>query len=261
MDCLIPLLRIFFENFKYLEPYCIILKHLIGNKMKGIICRSLKAYYYCPKNLTVPFLETSQWCCSKRGFVEDRWLCYAQLWAFCLRNFPYMTQFAPRKEIGKEKPTVREPSPALYQNLGHLAVTLGFRTPTALALESQDPERELAIQLLQKANPRLKSTNERKVTAIASVLKQSEDQDNSIRLPQFTSSKPLPADRRCGRPFDDDYRKDDDCLFIPYIYGSKVRPGANITPFFVKRDFFITFFGFKSFEVYLTSFLYMNLTN
>ena len=59
VDYLIPLLRIFFENFKYLKPYYIILKHLIGDKMKGTICKSLKAYYYCFKNLTVLFLEIS----------------------------------------------------------------------------------------------------------------------------------------------------------------------------------------------------------
>ena len=72
VDCLIPLLRTFFKNLKYLEPCCIILKHLIGNKMKGTIYKSLKGSYYCPKNLTVPFLKTSQWRCLKRGFIEDR---------------------------------------------------------------------------------------------------------------------------------------------------------------------------------------------
>ena len=41
VDCLIPLLKTFFENLKYLKLYCIILKHLIGNKMKGIIYKSL----------------------------------------------------------------------------------------------------------------------------------------------------------------------------------------------------------------------------
>ena len=86
-----------------------------------------------------------------------------------------MTQIVPQKEIRKEKPAIREPSPALYQNLSHLAVTLGFQTPTALALKLQDPKRELAIQLLQKANPQSKSTNKQKVTTIASVLKQIED--------------------------------------------------------------------------------------
>jgi Protein of unknown function (DUF3723) len=87
--------------------------------------------------------------------------------------------------------------------------------------------------------------------AIASVFKQLEDQDNFIQLLYFTSSKPLPANKRCRRPFNDDYKKDNNYLFILYIYGSKVCPSANITPFFVKRDFFITFFGFKLFKVYL----------
>ena len=59
VDGLIPLLRTFFKNLKYLKPYYIILKHLIGNKIKGTIYKSLKGCYYCSKNLTVPFLETS----------------------------------------------------------------------------------------------------------------------------------------------------------------------------------------------------------
>jgi hypothetical protein len=71
VDCLIPLLRTFFENLKYLKPYYIILKHLIGNKMKRIICWSLEAYYYYPKNLIILFLETSQWHYLKCRFIED----------------------------------------------------------------------------------------------------------------------------------------------------------------------------------------------
>ena len=71
IDYLIPLLRTFFKNLKYLEPCYIILKRLIGNKIKQTICQSLKAYYYSPKNLIIPFLETSQWRYLKRGFIED----------------------------------------------------------------------------------------------------------------------------------------------------------------------------------------------
>ena len=59
VDYLIPLLRTFFKNLKYLEPYYIILKYLISNKIKGTICRSLKACYYPPKNLIILFLEIS----------------------------------------------------------------------------------------------------------------------------------------------------------------------------------------------------------
>ena len=114
VNYLIPLLKTFFENLKYLKPYCIILKHLISNKIKGIIYRSLKAYYYYSKNLTVLFLKISQWRYSKRRFIEDQQLYYIQLWAFCLRNFLYITQFAPQKEIKKEKPTIKELSLALY---------------------------------------------------------------------------------------------------------------------------------------------------
>ena len=95
--------------------------------------------------------------------------------------------------------------------------------------------------------------------AIALVLKQLENQDNYIQLLYFTSSKPLPANRRCRRPFNNNYKKDNDCLFILYIYGTKVCPSANITPFFVKHDFFMTFFGFKSFKVYLTPFFIYKL--
>jgi len=59
INCLIPLLRNFFENLKYLKPYYIILKRLIGNKMKQTIYWSLEAYYYNFKNLIILFLETS----------------------------------------------------------------------------------------------------------------------------------------------------------------------------------------------------------
>ena len=59
VDYLIPLLRTFFKNLKYLKPYYIILKRLISNKIKQIICQSFKACYYSPKNVIIPFLKIS----------------------------------------------------------------------------------------------------------------------------------------------------------------------------------------------------------
>ncbi|KAF2259650.1 hypothetical protein CC78DRAFT_410437, partial [Lojkania enalia] len=155
--CLIPSLRTFFENQKYLEPCCIILRTLLGESEKRSIWKGFSANYFRPPELYVQYSEQSTRTFSLSessviSFHAGKAIGYLQLWLFCLRHFPEMTSIAPKMTPGMKKQR-RDHNPALWQKLGRLAVALGFRTPPALQLAAQSPDRENAMQFLQSARP------------------------------------------------------------------------------------------------------------
>lgn len=236
IPCLIPTLRSCFENLKYLEPCCTILKQLLGSKQNGTIWRGFSAVYFRPENLNVEYLEDQITPLSPTTFEGDRWLGYVTLWAFCMRHFPEMIYVAPKKEQGKQKPVVKEPNPALWHKLGNLAVIQGFRTDRALELQKQDPDRELAIHFLKQAKPGCGDDISRPVSQVTQVLKSMKPSHGERQLPQFTSEAKLLSNRRCGRPFEDDHVKDQSSLFVPSIFFADCVQGTEITSFYVKRD-------------------------
>lgn len=238
---LIPSLRSFFENLKYIEPCCNILKKLLPAKEGRSIYKSFAGSYFPPGEQTVEHAERKRKKVPKRGHENDLWLSYVQLWAFCMRHFPSMTQFAPRKELGRDKPASCS-NTSLWHYLGDLAVVLGFRTEQALSLRTQDPYEALVKQLLRSIRPEC-SPDAALVTRVASILDKVDTVPVVGRSPSLTRENDLPIERRFGRPFEDDFAEDKDFLFVPFIYESERSIGPDISPFFVKQDIFLSFFG------------------
>lgn len=239
---LIPSLRSFFENLKYLEPCCNILKKLFSADEKRSIYQALSAAYFAPREYPVEFSERrNRPAQTGANDKEGNWLAYVQLWAFCMRHFPSMTQITPRKETGKKKPSTR-PNSALWHHLGDLAVRLGFRTDEALAFQKEDPHRCLAEQLLKSLRP-YSVTDESIVTQVAIALKKVDGESGEDKWPKLTRDQYLPTERRCNRPFEDDFEEDRQSLFVPLIYKTETPEGTEISSFFVQKDIFVNFLG------------------
>ncbi|KAJ9668131.1 hypothetical protein H2201_001560 [Coniosporium apollinis] len=151
-----------------------------------------------------------------------------------------MTSFSPRKESGKEKPAPIESNPALWHGLATLAISAGFRTAKALELQEQDPDQDLAIQFLRKARPYNDEIGDY-VRAIVSVLKQIRKSTSAAAPPDAADNTYLSLDRRCGRPFEDDYLRDRRNVFLPNIYNRA--PSGCLTSLQVKCQLFYEFFG------------------
>lgn len=251
---LIPTLGSFFENLKYLEPCCYILKNILPSKAAGsakeerrTIYQSLSGSYFSPREQAVEYAEHQRRKRPNRDYQKDLWLSYVQLWAFCMRHFPAMTQFQPRKELGKKKP-LSYSNVSLWHYFGHLAITLGFNTEQALDLKAQNPHKAFAEQQLRSFCPE-STPDTRLVAEIASILKQVEPASEADSAPKLTCESYMPTERRCGRPFEDDFDEDKNHLFVPLLYESKPSLGHNISPFFIKRDLFLSFFGDEYEEV------------
>lgn len=241
---LIPSLRSFFENLKYLEPCCNILKKLLNPKEKKSIYQALSGAYFPPDKHRVEYSE-GKLRMTRTGNDDDNglWISYVQLWAFCMRHFPSMTQLVPRKEPREDKPSIQSNS-ALWHYLGDLAVELGFRTEQAIEFKQQDPYRTLAEQSLRSLHPD-KTPDATLVAQMAKTLRRADPGAGRANIPQHTATYYLSPDRRCGRPFYRDYTQDKNSLFIPLIYGTETVEGLDTSTFFVKRDIFLSFFGNK----------------
>ena len=235
----IPSLRTFFENQKYLEPCCFILRKLLDESEKDrSLWRAFSAYYFEPKEFCMQCTERT----SRRLRISSegqKKLGYVQLWMFCLRHFPEMTSITPKMTPGSGK-VRREHNPALWRILGKLAVDLGFRTPEALKLAGQDPDIEHALHFLDIARPDWDGDRKPYISRVAQVLDDMKEPASAPTRPVFTSKEPLSRDRRCGKPHDDDHDSDKSALFVSLFY-EKTESGYDITSLCVKRDLFKAF--------------------
>ena len=228
---MIPSLRTFFEDQKYIEPCCSILKTLINDPIKT---RSLwggySSIFIAPEIFRVQFTEKT----SKRVSSQcQKELGYLQLWLFCLRNYPEMTDIKPLLTSRGTK-IQWEQNLGLWQKLGTLAVNLGFRTPKAVTLAKGDPDRECARRFLAMARPYC-SDLDSPVNVITRVLKEIEEHSPIPTDAFFTSSQPLSYDRRCGKPYGNDFASDRSALFLT-LFSKEIKCGPHITPLYVKRN-------------------------
>ncbi|KAF2245101.1 hypothetical protein BU26DRAFT_578742 [Trematosphaeria pertusa] len=239
---LIPSLGIFFEMLKYLEPICDTLKQLIRTKMKGTIRRSLFGSFFPPEKVTVQKSESHAM--ELRGQLDKAAeIAYIQLWAFCARHFNGLTTFTPRKENGKDKPTVKGPNPVLWQRLARFALDLGFRIPVAEKLAAQDSRSRLAIDFLRKANPLSVTFSAAQIQTV--VLASSRAAASVEDAPEFSTIQ-FDEERRCGRPFELDLEDDKRFLFAPIIYQDQDVTAVSLQ--FVRRDLFRCIFGSLRFQ-------------
>ncbi|KAI9777791.1 MAG: hypothetical protein M1839_008586 [Geoglossum umbratile] len=245
VPCLIPSMRVFLENLKYLEPCCNVLKGLINCNQDSTVRQCLFKSYVAPPCLLI---ERHGGKLQPATTANNKMAAYMQLWIYAMRNFPEMVAVAPKKELGQEKPVVLESSPELWIELSKLAISLGFRTSKALKMRKQNPDESIARAFLLRARPSTKYkftgiTIDAAIKRIAEILSMAERIKARASNVQLTvPQNGEPRDRRCGRPFENSQVFDQNFLFLPHMSnGDAARSGEDITSFFVKRDFLRSF--------------------
>ena len=244
LDCLIPSFFTFFENLKYLEPCCQIMKGLLKPQFRKSICQELFGSYWHPQSIVIECCDGDFKAKPRTTLEQDRDLAYWQLWLFAMRNFPQLTSVMPRKEARKKKPLIREPDPTVWHHFGGLAVRLSFRTKAAKDLQNQDPDIDLARALVDRHTGDAERYSS-EVKQIANITKSL----CKRRLPpstlgSLTSNTEIALKRRVGRPFEDVFNHDRSLLYLPCIKNAQSSGlVSDITTFFAVRDMFIHFFG------------------
>ena len=201
--------------------------------------------YFRPGDLTIEYGHRDDRSHPLGTFQTDKSLAYLQLWLYAMRNFCTMTDFTPRKEITAAKPSVLEPNPFLWHRFGRLAMSLGLNTAQARSLSERDVETFLTSQILQRCRESLGELDEASVKCVASSIRnlQRSRVPRPIPAPQFGADSSLPIARRCGRPFEDDHRRDKDWLFLPHMFLSPQGISAGLSSFYYKWDTFRCFMG------------------
>ena len=248
--CLIPTLRTFFENQKYLEPCSVILKSLLDDSEKRSLWKSFQANFFAPNAIQVQISENSPSIevlpLAGGKFTEAALkLGYMQLWMFCFRHFPEMTAFKPRLKMRTTQQTLQpQINAALLPKLASFAVKLGFRTDKAVALANEDPDLVAAEQFLRSMRPSSTVDISRQVLDIKRMLAET---DSASEVPyatqpsRFSANQSLSKERRCGRPFEQDHIQDHTTLYVPLLY-VEVESSTNFSSLYAKVDIFKAFF-------------------
>ncbi len=259
-NCLIPSLRTFFEDQKYLEPASKILRTLLGLPGNRPLWIEFKGNFRLPnqsiyfeysegrlQNLDNPSIDRK----SHMKFA------YLQLWMFCLRHYPEMTSHTPK--IGRKrklmerddfqtfesmsKLTSRDYNPARFQELAKLALQLGLRTDNILRLAGEDADDARARHFLTSARPNFNGERQEQIAQISHILKTMKEPELALVAPRFIddNTRLWPKDRRCGSPWDKDHGKDRSALFVT-LFSFPISWGETITSLFVKRAVLEAFF-------------------
>ncbi|KAK3672623.1 hypothetical protein LTR78_007435 [Recurvomyces mirabilis] len=237
---MIPSLFTFFENLKYLEPCARILRCLLPARHKKSIFEAFSAAYFPPDHVTVEHAACVVKIHSKTTTTQDLLYAYQQLWLFALRDCASMTPFTPRKEPHKPKPSPQESDGLLWQRFGELAWRVGFHLTEADNLRSEDAQLQRAGRILSSDNSRV--YDEETVQRLASLLRTDSVAEQISQEAMFTTNVDLSSERRCGRPFEDDYLNDRALLFLPQLYASASPVALGLTTFYCKWSMLRAFF-------------------
>ncbi|KIW00819.1 uncharacterized protein PV09_07582 [Verruconis gallopava] len=254
---MIPTIKFIFEGLKQLEPACEVLKKFIGQSSRSTIRSGFFGAYENTEAAPVELGER-HW---RKGTWQTeearREFLYIQQWVRALRNFYYMTDFTPRKEVGKAKPEIKQASPFLEFQLGRLAMRSGFKTETAMEWNQRDVSKEWTQRLCCDMEIGLGEIDDATRAQIAMSLpkRRTASPGKDVRL---LGTEAYPKDRRNGRPYEDDYFGDRQSYFLYPLLRKNTnddRLSAEdaeeyrterpyfITSLFARRDLLFCFFG------------------
>jgi hypothetical protein len=255
VDYLIPSLRTFCEDTKYLEPCATAVKLLVQPKHKETVDKALRRIYSPPENNpNRALLQESERdfneveCSDSMRFDFSR----LQIFLACMRNFDSMVNIACRKDTKEAKPAVTAPNAIIIHNLAVLAQQLGFNSDRIEHLISTQPLLDEIYSCLlrldtnryiQEEELRERARNHLRLWKEEGYQMDTNMDRSEDRVQLTVDTEDQKLIQRCGRPFQRSHINDKEFLFLRQIYDTRVTVGRFITSFYVKRSIFISFFG------------------
>ena len=236
----IPSLWTFFETLKYLEPLCEALRHLLGRQMKRTIRSSLAGLFFAPSKNIVQLNETEEVEIKVGLSKQDAMMvAYTELWAFCSRHFDGLTAYTPRKETGRLRPHVKGPNPVVWQHFAKLAISRGFRIKHAQDLVAQEEQyhSQLALDYLCKAKPMCPNFSKDHIQRVLTAARSYQSPKTNEHILELLHPS---LGRRSGRPFELDFIKEKEIMFLPQLYSGP--PCGDLNLRLLRRDLFSCIF-------------------
>ena len=125
---------------------------------------------------------------------------------FTWRHFSDIVVIAPRKDIGKSKPTIKALNERYCQKLTQLAMNLGFESKEILKLEVDDPDFKMAFDFVRQTQSmkfyhlfNVACTFQvQEICRILPTIREQRDSPSVQERP--TADIEVPVEYRCGRP-------------------------------------------------------------
>ncbi|KAH8424209.1 uncharacterized protein LDX57_001966 [Aspergillus melleus] len=252
---IIPSLRMFLENIKYIRPMVYVIKRLLPPRFRGTIRQTMFRYYVRPQNNRFP-IQISESCVEERPHPNDDygfWSAYRQVFLFAMRHF-YGLSDAPPLGHNRYSPLGQVPdSQNLWIQFKELTRTVGLILPgsrISTRPAQYNPEFAAIYNLLTRLRPPRDFEYDPSIitqcsTQVAGVLQNIKQR----RIPQQCPALAIDVqehwslDRRCGMTDIGSFFSDQNYLFLQHIYyPQSTMHGQDLSTFAVKRDFFTSFF-------------------
>ncbi|KAI9775083.1 MAG: hypothetical protein M1839_001475 [Geoglossum umbratile] len=248
IQALIPTIQTFFDNLLYLEPCSKVMKGLLSPKSRLTVRQSFEAAFSNPLD---HFVEETEdvFRIGHSGSDDILMSSYKQLWLYSMRHFPEMVSMAPKKENGQPNPRVKEPNSWFWYNFAAMAKRLGFETTKSKEILSTNPDVTIARKVLLEARPQdcyyfdeeQLNLYTRQISEMLATAKRRTSFDNYSK--ENISKNREARSHRSGRPYEDSQVMDKRFLFLPIISNKwPLGEYEEVTSYFVKRDFFTSFF-------------------
>ncbi|KAI9037211.1 uncharacterized protein KD926_000717 [Aspergillus affinis] len=273
---IIPSLKTFLENAKYLKLIMQVLKNYLGPLFKGTLREGMRSCYVHPDNDRCPiqvsentFIDTTIKN-NDRGFLSA----YRQVCLFAMRHFFGLTNSRPlglhRYPGSRQQPDTHE----LWKRFNDLASKLGFvspkrrvnpvararkrrfgsfnvRQPAGIRIVKEPPEFLAIHQFLTRLRPAdlfeySESVLLEEASRICETLTRLKPRSLVAQQPTRTTDEvaEFSLQMRCGITDAESFFADQPYLFLNNIYESRDEtPRENLTGFAIKQDMFIAFFG------------------
>ncbi|KAB8256794.1 hypothetical protein BDV32DRAFT_152947 [Aspergillus pseudonomiae] len=253
---IIPSLKLFHEDTKYLKPIIYVVKKLLPSNYKGTIRQAMRRYYVPPPDQKFP----AQISDDVFQYVEHTdggfgfWSAYCQVFLFAMRHFYGLSDVRPLGHSRYSKPRQIPDHQELWISFKTLVRKIGFVLPGNIiqsSLPERSPEFQAIHSLLTRLRPPALFEYEQSVLSewskrVADVLLQIARKNTYIApRPSLTTDtkEAWSLDKRCGMTDMSSFFWDQKYLFFRNIYSLTTESfGENLSTFAVKRNMFTYFF-------------------
>ncbi|OWT42517.1 hypothetical protein VFPPC_18348 [Pochonia chlamydosporia 170] len=245
-ESLIPSLRGFFENLKYIKLAADCMKRLVRLEGKDTIRHALENAYLdgdqssedCLVQVSGPAMKLV-----RASGIDNFDVVYRQLWLFAIREHADMPAEVKRKKSGAG--TAHADETVLFQ-FASLAHKLGFRTDEIDDILRRSPDREIARRLLITARrPALFQYEdiESCITMVESVIARARPVPNDNAEDEYVIEDDGKPPERSGPPAVTDMARDKRFMYLDVLHGALPRQEPNLTSLFIQRSTYFAFFG------------------
>ncbi|KAL3705906.1 hypothetical protein TMatcc_006915 [Talaromyces marneffei ATCC 18224] len=248
-DGIIPTLRTFFRDIKYLKECGNAMKLLINfSKTEPTVRQALQCCYSPRDSLEEGCLiQTSEDTFESRfGSLEvQQELSYRQLWLHAMRVYPRISRTLPTPNSLAKSQNKTLDALVVYE-MAMFAHKLGFQSPAIKKLITHSPDAMIAQSVLLHARDQEGYEYDAKVfpTLVHRIV-----ECFSMATPREHPQLPSLVDstaglkERCGIPSGQAQRHDHRLLFLDRLHTDRVAISGTVSTWYVRRNVYFAFFG------------------